>query len=250
MRDAVPLSEYADGVLIELYRAERDAASMRALVERHHDSQHRRFMQELQDAAAAEACSRDLWIRAAGGLDDFGDDDDFTTYLAEIATELIENCVAHRGARHRVRSGADDGAAERELMERLVRVLIPSLPIAERMAWLLWHEGHAGSQDRRLEWSHLAELNGLTRQETWKLFESARTRFMNAAGNSRRSVPDEQETLVFLVWTQAHKPAGVAPFSWDYLADLLGVSTGSMRRNYQAASRALSRAIENELAGA
>ena len=232
------LTGHGDDVLIELYRTERDLEAMRALVERHHGPIHRLLLRELHDDADADACAQRLWIEAARRLDDYRDEAEFPRWLSTIATELVEERRRDEGERER-RTATDDG-----LVDRLVRELIPALPVEQRAAWLLRHESEFRGPERRLEWSHLAELNGIDVEDAWGLFESARGRLVGAARSPSSAVLDDEEMLVFLVWTQAQRATGNESFSWDYVGELLGVPVGTVRRHYRAAQERLTAALE------
>jgi len=261
------LSAQPDGVLIELYRSERDQAAMRTLVERHHDPIYRRLRHELGSQAEAEACSRTLWIQLTRQLDGHGDEDRFAQRLGELATALIEEHWQRKAAAERVRAHADgmtqaDGEAlagarrpdamratpqERltdERIDRLVRQLIPALPVEQRAAWLLKHECERWDPARPLEWTHLAQLNGVDVADAWSLFTSARARLIGGARDTGRVVLDEEEMLVFLVWTQAQRAMEQEHYSWSYFGQLMGVPASTMQTRYDAAEQRLAEALE------
>lgn len=238
VRPAASLSRHADAVLIELYRTERDREAMRALVERHHDPIRRRLRRELRDDAEAEACSERLWIEVARRLDDYRDEGEFPRWLSTIATALIEE----RRAVDAPEPGP--GPVGDGLVDRLVRELIPALPVDQRTAWLLRHESALRDPEHRLEWTHLAELNGVDVADAWSLFESARGRLIGGARSASSTALDEQEMLVFLVWTEAQRAAGPERVSWGYLGELLGVPAATMEARYRAARERLTGALE------
>lgn len=250
--------EQTDGELILLYRDKQDQQAMRKLVERHYDRIYRRFSRELRNEADAQDLSQKLWLQVARNLENYNDEGKFPQFLSTIATNLIKEHWRQTGTRSNViveteeieevhDLETDHGDPERkavndEMITLLTRELIPSLPSDQRMAWLLRHESEYWEPGQRLEWQHIAELNGIDVMQAWDKFESARSKFMSSKSPSD---PDQDEMLIFLVWTQAQRALKEQRFSWDYFSDLLGVPVNTMKTRYRSAQQRLAEALES-----
>ena len=254
----------SDAELIRRYLDRRDEAAVRTLVERHHDQIHRRFRREFRNDADAEDWAQRLWIRVLGHLDDYRDEGKFPQFLSTIATNMIKDHW-RRGQTHGrvfVDSADTDEDHERhgrmsdardperamiddELVAHLTRTLIPALPSEQRAAWLLRHESEYWEPGRPLQWTHLAELNGMETDSAWRTFESARRKLMVAVREDRATPMDADETLVFLVWTQAQRAAKDESFSWEYFSELLGVPVNTMKTRYRSAQKRLAEALDD-----
>ena len=262
---AAGLTEESDAALIERYVSGRSEAAMRTLVERHHPMIHRRFRRELRNDADADDWSQRLWIRVVGHLDEYRDEDKFPQFLSTVATNMIKDHWRQKTTRERVLVETDDTEEDHarhgrlddeidperatindEMVERLTRELIPALPSEQRTAWLLRHESEYWEPGRPFEWTHLAELNGIGVEDTWRAFESARSKLMRGArGAGAADGIDVDEESIFLVWTQAQRARKDESFSWDYFAELLGVPTNTMKTRYRAAQKRLAEALDD-----
>ena len=265
------IQNLSDGELITLYTQEKSESAMRTLVGRHHASLHSRFRRELPDEADARDLQQKLWLKVVVNLKNYKDEGKFANYLSRIAGNLITDFRRGKGRQGEVIVAnqsidgetdtydmalselpeGDSGEAESNrldndgMVEYLVKVLIPALPAEQRAAWLLQHESGYWDYDNRLDWSHLAELNGLDVEETWQFFESAREKLIVG---SKDSVPlEELENLIFLVWTQAQRLKKEQKFTWDYFAHLLGVPQETMKTRYRAARLKLSEGLKEQM---
>ena len=259
------LHEESDAALIERYVNGRSEAAMRALVERHHATIHRRFRRELGNDADADDWSQRLWVRVVGRLAEYRDEGKFPQFLSTIATNMIKDHWRRRAAHDRVLVESDDTEEEHarrgrldddvdperatindEMVAHLTGTLIPALPSEQRAAWLLRHESEYWEPGRPFEWTHLAELNGIGVGEAWRAFESARSKLMRGArGAGAAERIDADEEAIFLVWTQAQRATKDEDFSWDYFAELLGVPVNTMKTRYRTAQKRLAEALDD-----
>ena len=257
------MNDLTDADLIKRYVDSSDQQAMRVLVERHYDTLFRRFRRELKNEADAEDCAQRVWVQVARNLHSYEDEGKFPHYLSMISSNMIKEHWRNKNTRERVvvaqdedkdyeniESMGDDRNPERalvneEVINHLVRELIPALPTEQRAAWLLRHESEYWEPGKRLEWAHLAELNGLDVPTAWKIFESAREKLMVALSKDNAGKIDADEMLVFLVWTQAQRAEKGENFSWDYFSHLIGVPVNTMKTRYRAAQKRLAESLRD-----
>jgi len=263
--------ELTDDELVIRFLKEKDDNIFRVLVERHHDRLFSRFISELKNRADATDIEQQLWLKVFRSLNSYHGEGKFAEYLSRIAGNLLKDFWRSNGRRADVfvenqyfcdDETSDDlfasfsesatdcvkgGDQESELINNeqiqyLVSVLIPSLAVEQRMAWLLRHESEYWESDQRLEWHHLAALNGLGEDEAWSLFETARNKLMSTLGKSKtQSEPLlEEEALMFTVWTQAQRLSKKEQYTWEYFAQLLDVPANTMKTRYRTAQKILS----------
>ncbi len=260
------LKDITDGELISRYTKDRDQSAFETLLRRHHDKVFWRFLKRCGNRADAEDLTQQLWIRVVDNLDNYSDQDKFGPFLATIGTNLLNDYWRRKGVRSAAfvdwnddeddaprpeiasREGsAEDQVIRGEAINHLVSDLIPALPAEQRMIYLLRHESEHWEESSRLEWSHLAELNGVSVDEAWSKFESARQSLMGMSHceqNDEPTAPDSDELLMFLVWTQAQRPNKDKKYTESYFADLLGVPVNTLKTRYRAASKSLADGLE------
>lgn len=258
--------ETTDGELITRYIKDGDQSAFEILLRRHHDRVFWRFLKRCGNRADAEDLTQQLWIRVVDNLDNYSDQDKFGPFLATIGTNLLNDHWRRKGVRSaafvdwnddeedmpRLDPASREGSAEDQVLRgeainHLVSNLIPSLPAEQRMIYLLRHESEHWEESSRLEWSHLAELNGMSVDEAWSKFESARHSLMGMANNDEAEQPDSpdnDELLMFLVWTQAQRPNKEQKYTESYFADLIGVPVNTLKTRYRAASKSLADGLE------
>lgn len=272
------LKGLTDDELVSRYLSEQDDSLFRVLVERHHDRLFSRFLSELKNRADATDLEQQLWLRVFRNLTNYKSEGKFAEYLSRIAGNLITDFWRSKGRRADVfvenryfsrdesadsedtrlsdpiddrMKGADQESSliNSELVQYLVTVLIPKLPTEQRMAWLLRHESEYWEPNQRLEWHHLAELNGMAQDEAWSLFETARNKLMSALGTPKKpnSPLHEDETLIFTIWSQAQRLRKEEQYTWEYFADLLNVSSNTMKTRYRAAQKFLSDGLKAQM---
>lgn len=257
------MNNETDGELITRYVANSDQNAMRVLVERHYDMLYRRFRRELKNEADAEDCAQRVWVQVARNLATYKDEGKFPNFLSMIASNMIKEFWRNKGTREkvvvsqdeemdydRIESMGDHNDPEKlmsddELVDHLVKELIPALPTEQRAAWLLRHESEYWEPGKRLEWAHLAELNGTDIATAWDAFERARFKLMTASSKKTDSEIDGEEQLIFLVWTQAQRALKEQNFSWEYFSDLLGVSENTMKTRYRTAQKRLAESLSD-----
>ena len=160
------LNDLTDGDLINMYRDQHSELAMRTLVSRHHGRLRSRFIREVHHEADAKDLEQQLWLRVVRDLKNYRDDGRFANFLSMIASNLLKDHWRSSGRRNKVFSTAhtdgfgddnskSEGVVERyqdptpdgekqaidnELVQYLVDVLVPALPVEQRAAWLLRHE--------------------------------------------------------------------------------------------------------------
>ncbi len=252
-----------DSELITRYMTNQDQQAMRILVGRHYDVLYRRFRRELKNEADAEDCAQKVWVQVARNLKNYKDEGKFPQFLSTIASNMIKEYWRNKTTREKVLvSDSEDNDYDRmpqmgdhrdpestvlnnELVNHLVRELIPALPTEQRTAFLLRHESEYWEPGQRLDWNHLAELNGWDVSGTWKTFEVARLKFMKSVGTTAITEVEPEEWLVFLVWTQAQRASKEESFSWEYFSELLGVPVNTMKTRYRAAQKRLADSLND-----
>ncbi len=273
------MNNLTDGELISMYQEQHSETAMRLLVGRHHDRLYARFIAELRNEADAKDLQQKLWLQVVRNLSNYKDEGKFAHFLSRIATNLLNDFWRAKGRMSDVivesrssyssdedddRSGFDtdlyqDPSPDEEqqminedLVRYMVTVLIPALPIEQRIAWLVRHESEYWEPGRRLNWSHMAELNSLSIEQVSEHFESARNKSMKslvAKTVDANSYFDDIETLVYLVWTQSQRAKKEQQFTWDYFGELLGVPENTMKTRYRAAQKALKDGLTTRMQG-
>ena len=234
----------------------------RQLVERHYDVLYRRFVSRGLSLADAEDLAQKVWLQVFQHIGNYDAQGRFPHYLSTIASNLMKTHWRDTGTRQAVIASSDtredgsvmeavteinpeDRSAADESAAYLTQTLIPSLPVEQRMAWLLRHESEYWEPERPFTWSHMAEMNGMDEQQAWATFESAREKFMCAGRAPDLEPPDADETSVFLVWTQAQRAGKQQRFTCDYFARLLNVPENTMKTRYRAAEKALRKGLQH-----
>jgi RNA polymerase sigma-70 factor (ECF subfamily) len=252
------LSDYE---LVQLYTKQRDEQAFETLVRRYYRYVMKRFITKVNQTEA-EDLSQQLWIRVLGHLDSYQDEGKFTAFLSTIARNLLNDHWRKAGVRakvdvewdeegldHNAQFSSHTGSAEDEYIRQsavrhLTCELIPALPCSQRMIYLLRHESEYWEEKSRLEWNNLAELNGIDVATAWSRFDSARAKFLKRLSNANSDIQngsevDDEELLMFLVWTQAQRPDKAKKYTEAYFADLLSVPVSTLKTRYQAASKQL-----------
>ncbi|MBX2880011.1 MAG: sigma-70 family RNA polymerase sigma factor [Granulosicoccus sp.] len=274
-------STMTDDDLIGLYLSNRQDETFAALVGRHHRRLYARFVSESKNSADASEMEQQLWLRVFQNLENYKHEGKFTEYLSRIASNLLNDYWRSKGRRSDMfvesrnsdedlserlleqsqsiaGNHADDGSNQdnnlhnAELVDYLVTVLIPQLPVEQRMVWLLRHESEYWEPAQRLEWRHLGELNGIDEDEAWSRFEAARNKLMSKSpqklkSDSSAEGPNQEETLIFTVWSQAQRLRKEDQFTWEYFANLLNVPTNTMKTRYRAAQKFLSEGLKAQM---
>ena len=267
------LKDSSDSELIQRYvqhRSESDAA-LRVLIERHNQQMFDRYLAKVHDKTIASDLVQELWTKVAASLPRYKDEGKFEHYLSKLhsnvridfyrksgrdkgifvdnqanrtTNDFSDNDNEYYADNHEdPGQNAEEQVSNDALAKYLSEVLIPALPVEQRVAWLLRHESEYWEPTRRLEWRHLAELNNLTEEKTAMIFESARHKLMTAGTTSGNSALEEIELLVFLVWTQAQRLDKSQKFTWDYFAELLGQPVNTMKTRYRTAQKSLQQSL-------
>ena len=272
------LKDLPDDEIVVRYLTQEDDQLFRILVERHHNRLFSRFLSELKNRADATDMEQQLWLNVFRNLKNYKREGKFAEYLSRIASNLITDFWRSKGRRKALfveqqipnesdtshfdpleskasselaqhDTPAEDALHNEELVRYLVSVLIPQLPTEQRLAWLLRHESEYWEPAQRLEWCHLAELNGIPEDKAWEIFESARNKLMSAINqtdNTKVSL-DGDETLIFTVWSQAQRLHKGEHFTWEYFAEILNVPINTMKTRYRAAQKSLSDGLKSQM---
>lgn len=272
------LKDLPDDEIVVRYLAQEDDHLFRILVERHHNRLFSRFFSELKNRADATDLEQQLWLNVFRNLKNYKGEGKFAEYLSRIATNLITDFWRSKGRRKAVFAEqqlsnesdtsyfdplernqsselshsdipAEDALHNEELVRYLVSVLIPRLPIEQRLAWLLRHESEYWEPEQRLDWCHLADLNGISEDKAWKIFESARNKLLCALNQTKDTKVslDSEETLIFTVWSQAQRLHKQEHFTWEYFAEILDVPINTMKTRYRAAQKSLSDGLKSQM---
>jgi len=271
------LEHSSDGELIAQYIQHRGASdeAMRELVGRHNEVMYARFLAKVRNESDANDLQQELWSRVARSLHRYQDEEKFSHYLSKLASNVLidfyrksgrdKDVFADQSAEKYSEDFADDqhdsylssyedasqnteqNTSNSELIQHLIGVLIPGLPVEQRAAWLLRHEAEYWEPSRPFEWRHLAELNNVSEAEANSVFETARNKLMVASVAGKSAALEELELLVFLVWTQAQRWDKSKNFTWDYFSELLGQPVNTMKTRYRTAQKALEKGLKEYL---
>lgn len=256
------LSALSDGELIQKYLQDRSDAAFEALLNRHYDRVHRRFLTHCRNPADAADLTQQLWLKVLNNLDGYRDDGKFPSFLMRIATNLLTDYWRRKGVHDNViadllkndddetgdavsrapdpRADVQTAFEHDEAIQHLVSRLIPSLGCEQRTAFLLRHESEYWEGMNRLNWSHLAELNGTDVEDAWARFERMRNILLRSVnGGGKRQTPECEDLLIFLVWTQAQRLHKQGSFTWDYFAEILNVPVATLKTRYRSAVTAI-----------
>jgi len=264
------LNEKSDAELIELYTQHSDQNAIRVLIERHHQSQYNRFLGNTGNHADAADLSQKLWLQVHKNIHTYKDEGKFPNFLSTVASNLMRDHGRKSGNRAKVideyygkakpkhdeqgddynddplerlpdqqQISPDEQADNYRLIDHLMDKLIPALPVEQRMAWLVKTESEYWESGQELQWSRLAELNGIEVDVAWSSFESARAKYMNGASGKKSPEVEPLEQLIFLVWTQANRAFKNEAYTWKYYSALLGVPENTLKTRYSYAQKQL-----------
>lgn len=255
----------SDRELIRRYLDSADERAFEQLMSRHYDSVYRRLLSHCKHPEDAADMAQQLWIRVVNNLANYDDDGKFPSFLMRSTTNMLTDYWRRKGVRDQViqqtlseeeadavemaaDQGIDTGALHevQDQVACLTRKLIPELVCEQRLAFLLMHESEHWEEKHRLGWQHLAELNGMDAQEAWSRFESFRNGLLQQSKDHVNKEPDCDSLLLFLVWTQAQRLEKRQSFTWDYFAEVLGVSTNTLKTRYRTALKKLAQGLKDE----
>lgn len=254
-----------DWELIQAYLDKGNERAFEQLMSRHYDSVYRRLLSHCKHPDDAADMSQQLWIRVVNNLPNYQDDGKFPSFLMRSTSNMLTDYWRRKGVKDQViqqtltedeadavELAADQGTDMSGLYEAhnqvtyLTRTLIPELMCEQRLAFLLMHESEHWEEKRRLGWQHLAELNGIDAAQAWRRFEGFRNGLLQSVHGSAGSEQDCDSLLVFLIWTQAQRLEKRQSFTWDYFAEILGVSTNTLKTRYRTALKKLAQGLKDE----
>ncbi len=255
----------SDWELIRRYLDHADERAFEQLMNRHYDKVYRRLLSHCKHPDDAADMAQQLWIRVVNNLASYKDDGKFPSFLMRATTNMLTDYWRRKGVKDQVIAqnlaeeegdavelAADQGTGTAALHEAqdqvayLTQTLIPELVCEQRLAFLLMHESEHWEESRRLGWQQLACLNGIDRHEAWTRFETARNKLLHSGLRGEKLDLDCDHLLVFLVWTQAQRLEKKQNFTWDYFADILGVSTNTLKTRYRTALKKLAQGLNDE----
>lgn len=257
-------SEQSDAELMQRFRKAGDQRAFEVLVRRHYKNVHGRFARRTGNDADADDLTQRLWIRVVENLDNYDDSGRFPNYIATIARNLLTDYWRKKGVRDAVDEdwpdeneqlerdsryqaaggGADSEVSRQRAIRRLVTELIPNLPVEQRTIYLLRHESEHWEEKRRMDWSHLAGLNGIGVDVAWQRFDMARRRLL-LGDDERSTLLDSEEACVFFVWTQAQRPGKEYKFTESDFAEMLSVPVNTLKTRYRTAVRQLAKNLQD-----
>lgn len=252
--------EISDSDLIRTYVADNNTQAFETLLRRHYNVVHKRLLSITHNNADADDLSQKLWLRVLEHLPNYQDKQKFPHFLNTIATNLVKDEWRRKGVRQEgsLDQLFEDGNQQIELVDDdedvisklgnraeityLVRQLIPQLAAKLRAVFLLKHESEYWDGKQPFQWQHLAELNALNTDQVYTSFLKSRDGLIT--GQLQPDNLDDQERLVFLVWTQAQRLDKSKIQTETYLASLLGIPVNTFKTRYRAALAELSAGLE------
>jgi len=259
---------FSDAELIELYQKTRDAKAARELIDRHYDDVLKMLSSKL-GYQQAEDTAQIFWTRFFGNIENYRESGLFSHYLSKAVSNLAKEQWRNQKTRDNHISDldletslefsqgsetvagngtvdAEKSVDDSEAISYLVNKLIPGLPIEQRIVWLLKHESEFWEPKQPLCWSALASLNGISSNHAWELFERARKKLLNTHHRINSQRLEDEEMLMFTVWTQAQRNEKRDNFTMKYFADLLGESENTLKTRYRAATKSLDSALKSQ----
>ena len=253
-----------DWNLIRRYLDHADERAFERLMRRHYDSVYHRLLSHCKHPQDAEDMAQQLWVRVVKNLASYVDDSKFSSFLMRATSNILTDYWRRKSVKDQViqqvlsdeetdafEMPPDQGigvSALHEVQDQvsyLTRKLIPELVCEQRLAFLLMHESEHWEEKRRLGWQHLADLNGMDAQEAWSRFEAFRNKLLQHINGRSSDEPDCDSLLIFLIWTQAQRLEKRQPFTWDYFAEILGVSVNTLKGRYRTALKKLAEGLND-----
>ncbi len=252
-------TQVSDAELIRQYNEHKSNTAFETLLRRHYNAVHKRLLRLTQNHADADDLSQKLWMRVIENLAGYNDSQKFPNFLNTIASNLLKDEWRKSGVRQQssldemLEAGSGQALlldeddmperiADRHEIEYLVKHLIPNLAVKLRAVFLLRHESEYWDDKQPFQWQHLAELNDMTTQAASDGFTCARDHLLNA-DNDVEALSDENR-LIFITWTQAHRYDKAAKQTETYLASLLDIPLNTFKTRYRAALSELSSGLE------
>ena len=248
-------NELSDAEMVEAWKTNKDETSLNALVSKYYPLVFRRLKYKMSSVSTAEDITQNSFIKLIMSLDNYTEQGKFANFLSTIVSgQIIEhyridgkhslddefNADFHIDDKSTQNDLADNLSTSREV-EYLVTHCIPRLPVQERLVFLLMHESEFWDFESPLDWTHLAVLNGINKETAWGRFESARKMLMT--GTSVDQI-DNDELLIFLVWTEAKRPFKTN-HTLQYYASLLGEAEQNLRNRSHKAKKRLDECLSN-----
>jgi len=258
-QDAV-VNEASDSELIQNYVATKSSQAFETLLRRHYNTVRKRLLAITRSEADADDLSQKLWLRVLEHLPNYQDKQKFPHFLNTIASNLVKDEWRRAGVRNQgsLDQMLDDGNQQVELIDDeedvvsqlgnrseityLVRELIPSLATKLRAVFLLKHESEYWDGKQPFQWQHLADLNAKDEHDVYERFLNIRDGLIT--GELTVDQIDDEDRLIFLVWTQAQRFDKSKNQTETYLASLLGIPVNTFKTRYRAALAELSSGLD------
>lgn len=252
----------SDSTLILDFVHNKSPRAFETLVRRYYSQVHKRLLRLTKNSADADDLSQKLWLRVLENLCNYNDKQKFPNFLNTIATNLVKDEWRKSGV-HKQSSLDEmlevspndsfgqallidnndtvDNIISRGEIDYLTKELIPNLDTKLRAVFLLRHESEYWDNKQPFQWQHLGELNKLTTEQAGQKFITARDALINKTDWSELS---DEDTLIFLIWTQAQRQDKAAKQTETYLALLLNIPVNTFKTRYRAALAELSTSLE------
>lgn len=250
----------SDAELIRKYLVAADQLAASTLVKRHYQFVLSR-LKSLLPIEEAEDRAQKIWSRLfEGALQHYNDDGRFKHYLAVCARNEANQYWQGTDTRSAVVSLHEydiedslwmtlkDASPEElqlraDLLTYLVNEVIPGLPPLKRMVWLLRNEAEFFDASQTINWQTLSQLNGLSVEETWLKFETARDYLLLRYRDPDGRDIDTEALSIFLVWTHAQRPVRDGKYTLKHIADVVGVSESTLKDRYYDAEKRVAKAL-------
>ena len=257
--------ERDDYDLVRRYLENGDQASFRILLNRYLDITKRVVSRYCENKSDVDDLVQQIWIKIIDSLSRYENQNRFIAFHNTIAKNTIKDYWKFKNVRSStisfedISNGTDSyNPASTELSEErkysshqavnhLATQLIPSLPCNLKTVFILRHEAEFWERNRRLSWSALGKLFGLSETEVWQHFDRVRKASIEALGGSKQKPADnlsEEELSVFIIWTQAQRLPQLKKVTEADLADLLGIPVNTFKTNYRKAKSILTESME------
>lgn len=251
-----------DAELINDFVHNKSSKAFEVLVRRHYNVVHRRLLSITQNPADAEDLSQKLWLRVLQNLPNYKDKQKFPNFLNTVATNLLRDewrklSVHKQSSLDEILDETNKGSAgnllladEEDISEKLgnqaeithlITVLIPKLATKLRAVFLLRHESEYWDGKQPFQWQHLAELNNINVEQAELRFIATRDSLVT--DDKALTKLEDEDRLIFLIWTQAQRMNKSSKLTEAYLANLLGIPVNTFKTRYRSALAELSEGL-------
>jgi len=258
----------SDAELVKLWKTNSDQNAIRELVKRHHNPIYKRFVAKTGNATTAHDLTQETWLRVTRNICNYEEMGIFANFLSTVASSVLVDYYRRHGRDNDLFADIDDVDAVfdvqsdgmrsdadqpdhdyqyEQIKEVVAYQLVPKLPVKQRIVWLLVHESEQWDEGSRLDWGHLAALNGIDVQTAWSHFASARSKVLSAAAGKTVETVEDIEMLIFLIWTQVNRASKNDNYTLQDFAELLDIPLGTVKTQYRQAKTGLEKGLTDYL---